>query len=165
MTCTLAPWSWDLSENRMNSFSRSEEKALQQLRGPLVIEVHLAPEDPRRVDLDRRVLSKLRRIVPELDVRYVSATDIGLFEQSNPHYGEITYTFNGHSATSRAITPEAVLEAIFTLAGATSMAEGDDDIFRGHPLAVKPKGAAIVFYIVWPAVVVICGIWVTKRNR
>src|SRR5262249_20921877 len=90
-SCTFATASWDTSESRMNSFSRADELALRQIRVPLAIELHLAPEDPRRVDLEHRALSKLRRAMPNLQVRYVSSTSIGLFEQTSAHYGEIWY--------------------------------------------------------------------------
>lgn len=142
--------SWDVSESRVNSFSRADERALQQIREPLTILVHLAPEDPRRADLDRRTLSKLARVMPSLDVRYESATSIGLFEQTNPHYGEIEYSLSGRTMTSRSTTPEGVLECIYELADVTPDAEDEADIFRGHPLAAPPKGAAIVFYGLWP---------------
>jgi hypothetical protein len=115
--------------------------------------VHLAPEDPRRSDLDRRVIGKLRRALPGLDVRYESATTIGLFEQTNPHYGEIWYELGGRTSTSRSVTPEGVLERTFELASVTPAAEREDDIFRGHQLAVEPRGAAAVFYGIWPAAV------------
>src|SRR5262249_29410841 len=69
--CTFASASWDTSENRANSFSRADEAALEQIRSPLRIEAHLAPEDPRRVDLERQALSKLRRILPTLKVQYI----------------------------------------------------------------------------------------------
>ena len=164
VACTQLRPSWDVSENRMNSFSRSEERALRQISGSLTIEVHLAPEDPRRVDLERRALVKLRRVMPQVNIQYVSDTWIGLFEQSNPHYGEITYIFNGHSATSRAATPEAVLENVFTVAGITDLA-ADDDNFRGHPLPVPPKGAPLLFYIVWPLLVVGCAFLTYWRTR
>jgi len=152
--CTFATVSWDTSENRMNSFSRPDEQALRQIRSPLQIEAHLSPEDPRRADLERRVLSKLRRVMPTLQVRYVSATAIGLFEQSQSQYGEVWYRLNGREVMSRATTPEAVLETIYSLSGITAPTESAEDIFRGHPLAVPPKGAAVVFYLVWPALVV-----------
>src|SRR5262249_12961524 len=87
----LSTVGWDLSENRGNSFSRADEDALGRIGAPLRIEVHLAPEDPRRVDLERRVLARLRRALPRLRVDYVAATSIGLFEQTAPGYGEIWY--------------------------------------------------------------------------
>jgi hypothetical protein len=64
--CMFVTPSWDTSEGRINSFSEADEQALRQIHGPLRIEAHLAPEDPRRLDLERRALSKLRRIMPKL---------------------------------------------------------------------------------------------------
>ena len=157
LACRLAHPSWDTSENRMNSFSPADEQALRQIRKPLEIEAHLAPEDPRRVDLEHRVFSKLRRIMPTAEISYVYATSIGLFEQSNPHYGEIWYRLNGRSLMSRATTEEAVLATIYELAGLKQPEESAEEVFCGHPLAVPPRGAAVVFYLVWPGLVVIFG--------
>jgi hypothetical protein len=149
----LATASWDLSEARSNSFPRADEAALAGIPGPLRIEVHLAAEDPRRVDLERRALSKLRRVRPDVNVRYVSATSIGLFEQTSEGYGEIRYELGGRTTVSRSTTAEAVLETIYALAGVTAPAEDEESIFRGHPLAATPKGAAAIFYGVWPLAV------------
>jgi ABC-2 type transport system permease protein len=160
--CAAASQSWDLSENRMNSFSRADEQALLQLRTPLRIEAHLAPEDPRRADLERRALSKLRRLLPRLRVEYVSATSIGLFEQASPHYGEIWYELEGRREMNRAVTPEGVLETIYSLAGITP--PEDTEAFSGHPLAVPPHGAALVFYILWPAGIAGLGFFVQRRS-
>jgi hypothetical protein len=151
--CMLVTASWDLSEARSNSFPRADEAALAGIPGPLTIEVHLAPEDPRRVDLERRALSKLRRVRPDVKVRYVSATSIGLFEQTSEGYGEIRYELGGRRSVSRSTTAEAVLETIYALAGVTPPAEDDESIFRGHPLAASPRGAAVIFYGLWPLAV------------
>jgi len=62
--CTFASASWDLSESRSNSFSEGDERALRQIHAPLRIAARLAPEDPRRLDLEHRALSKLRRTMP-----------------------------------------------------------------------------------------------------
>ena len=161
--CTFITPSWDFSENRMNSFARADEEALEQIHSPLSIEAHLAPEDPRRVDLERRALSKLRRVMPQAQVRYVSATSIGIFEQTSQHYGEIWYDLGGKRTMNRATTAEGVLEAIYDLAGVKPPVE-TDEIFRGHPLAVAPKGAAAVFYGIWPALVV-AGAFFVRRRR
>jgi len=151
--CSMTAVSRDFSENRANSFSKPDEEALRRIATPLRMVVHLAPEDPRRSDLDRRVIGKLRRVLPALDVRYESSTTIGLFEQTDPHYGEIWYELGGRTITSRSATPEGVLERIYELAAVTPEAELEEDIFRGHPLAVEPRGAAAVFYGIWPAAV------------
>jgi ABC-2 type transport system permease protein len=151
-TASSIAGSWDASENRANSFSITNEAALRQIHAPLRVEVHLAPEDPRRVDLDRQVLAKLRRVLP-VEVRYVSATTTGLFEQTAAQYGEIWYELGGRRAMNRATTRESALETIFELAGIVPRAEREDEVFRGHPLAVLPNGAATIFYGVWPALV------------
>jgi ABC-2 type transport system permease protein len=156
--------SWDLSENRMNSFPEPDEEALAKIRGPLGIEVHLAPEDPRRADLDRKAIAKLRRAMPAVRVRYVSASSIGLFEQNSPHYGEIWYELGGKKEMSRATTAESALETIYDLAGVKAPVESDEAIFRGHPLAVTPKGAAAVFYGIWPALTVV-GAFLIRRTQ
>ena len=163
--CTLAHASWDTSESRSNSFPEADEQALRHIQGPLRIEVHLAQEDPRRSDLENRALSKLRRVMPAVQVRYVAATSIGLFEQTSAGYGEIRYELNGRKTMSRVTTAEGVLEAIYSLAGITPPVENDEEAFRGHPLAAPPSGAGILFYGVWPGLVAICALVVRKRFR
>ena len=71
-------------ESRANSFSEEDEGALKRISEPVRIEVHLAPEDPRRVDLDRQAIAKLRRVLPRLEVHYISDTAVGLFETDEP---------------------------------------------------------------------------------
>jgi ABC-2 type transport system permease protein len=163
--CTRLNASWDTSESRGNSFPEGDEQALRQIHAPLRIEVHLAPEDPRRVDLEHRALSKLRRVLPNLQVQYISATSIGLFEQTSAGYGEIWYDLGGHRTMSRATTAEGVLEAVYSLAGVTPPAENDETAFRGHPLAAPPKGAGAMFYAIWPGVFLAGGIFVRRRVR
>ena len=65
---------------------------------------------------------------------------------------------------SRTTTAEGVLEAIYSLAGVTPPVEDDDDIFRGHPLAVPPQRRGAVFYGVWPALVVAAGVFIAKED-
>jgi ABC-type transport system involved in multi-copper enzyme maturation permease subunit len=162
---TLATPSWDLSEDRANSFSKADEAALARIAAPLSIEVHLAPEDPRRVDLERRVLGKLRRVLPRTDVRYVSSTSIGLFEQTSPHYGEIWFEIGGRRAMTRSTTVDGVLDVIDRLAGVSPPAREEETAFRGHPLAVPPRGAAWLFYVIWPALVVAAAFVIHRRPR
>jgi ABC-2 type transport system permease protein len=161
---TFATASWDTSENRANSFSRADEEALERIQAPLRIEAHLAPEDPRRFDLEHHAIAKLRRILPRTQVQYVSNTSIGLFEQTAPHYGEIWYDLGGKRVMSRTTTAEGVLETIYSVAGIAPPAEADDTEFHGHPLAAPPAHAATVFYGIWPAAVV-AGALFTRRRQ
>lgn len=160
---TRATSSWDVSENRANSFSEADEEALSHIRGPLRIEAHLAQEDPRRVDLERQSLSKLRRLMPAVQVQYVSATSVGLFEQTAEHYGEVWYELDGRRTMSRVTSAEGVLEAIYTVAAMTPPAESGAAVFRGHPLPASPTHAAAIFYGAWPALVVLAGV-ARRRN-
>jgi ABC-type transport system involved in multi-copper enzyme maturation permease subunit len=149
--CTQLRGSWDLSESRGNSFPEADEQALRQIRQPLSIEVHLAAEDPRRLDLERRALSKLRRTMSNLRVTYVSATSIGMFEQTASGYGEIRYSMGNRREMSRVTTEEGVLEAIYSVAQIPPPKEDDEAVYRGHPLAARPTGAGAVFFWIWPA--------------
>ena len=164
LTAGFLPASWDLSENRMNSFSKADEEALERIHEPLRIEAHLAVEDPRRVDLERKALSKLRRVLPKTQVQYVANTSTGLFEQTSQHYGEVWYELGGRRAMSRMTTAEGVLETIFSLAGMVVPEESGESIFRGHPLAVPPRRAAAVFYGMWPALVIAAGVFLWRRQ-
>ena len=149
--CTFPNLSLDTSESRDNSFPEADEQALKQIHMPLRIDVYLAPEDPRRLDLEHRALSKLRRVMPKVEVQYRSSTSIGLFEQTRNHYGEIWYDAGGRKVVSRVTTAEGVLEAIYSVAGVAAPKENEEEIFRGHPLASEAKGAGVIYYGLWPA--------------
>ena len=163
VVCATMRGSWDLSENRLNSFPASDEAALERIAAPLKIEAHLAPEDPRRSDLERRALSKLRRVLPDLDVAYSSESSTGLFEQAREDYGEIRYSLDGRTATSRATTVEGVLDTIYDLAG-VAPASDEDEGFRGHPLNTEPYGAAQLFYLAWPAAIAAAALAHARRQ-
>lgn len=162
--CSFVRADWDASENRRNSFSEPDEETLVKIKAPLTIEAHLAPEDPRRFDLEHQTFSKLRRILPNLTVRYVSSTSIGLFEQANAHYGEIWYDLAGRRTMSRITSGEGVLETIYGLAGIQPPKEDEPEL-HGHPLAVRPVGAAPLFYVIWPVAIAGIGFYVKRRKR
>ena len=110
-------------------------------------------------------MSKLRRVLPDLDVDYVSASATGLFEQAREGYGEIHYSLGERTLTSRATTVEGVLDTIYELAGVSPAAEDDEeDGFRGHPLNTEPRGAAALFYGVWPAAAVAAALVHARRH-
>jgi hypothetical protein len=163
--CGAVRPSWDLSEARANSFSEADERALRAIREPLRIEAHLAPEDPRRVDLERNAIGKLRRVLPQLEVEYRSATSIGLFEQNKPGYGEIWYEMGGRRTMTRATTADSVLESIYSVAGMAPPGESDEHVFRGRPLATPARGAAFLFYLIWPAAALVAAATTRRTLR
>jgi ABC-type transport system involved in multi-copper enzyme maturation permease subunit len=154
--------SWDMSENRRNSFSAADEASLAKINQPLKITVYLAPEDPRFTDLEQSVVKKLRRVLQRLDVDYAASSRSGLFENSEDHYGEIWYEMGGRKLMDRSTIEEVVLEQIYQLAGVSPPARSDDDAFPGYPLAVQPKWAALTFYLIWPLTVI--AVWWLARK-
>lgn len=160
----LARASWDTSEARLSSFPLADERRLASIDAPLSMEVHLAPEDPRRSDLERNAISKLRRVMQHFDIAYVSSTSTGLFEQTRSGYGEIRYRLGDRTSISRGTTAEGVLDEIYALAELEPEEdESEDQVFRGHPLAATPRGAAAIFYLGWPAAV--AGMVLMARGR
>lgn len=155
--------SWDLSENRRNSFSRADEAALQQIKGPLHIAVNLSPEDPRLTDFEQNILKKLRRNLGELKVDYTAGSQTGLFEGNDDHYGEIWYEMRGQKVMDRSTIEQVVLEQLYKLAGVAAPAAEEDE-FPGYPLAVRARGAAWIFYAIWPALTILFW-WLIRRER
>ena len=155
--------SWDMSENRRNSFAAPDDAALRQVKTPLKLTVFLAPEDPRLTDLEQGVLKKLRRVMGrQLVVEYVSGSQSGLFAQSEDHYGEIWYEMDGRKIVDRSTIEEVVLDQIYQLAGVKAPERTIDDGFPGYPLAVQPKWAAFIFYFSWPLLVIVTW-WLVRR--
>ncbi|MER9632831.1 ABC transporter permease subunit [Mesorhizobium sp. M0228] len=70
VAATQVKWSADATEDRRNSFSLADQQALAQLSEQLTITVHLAPEDPRYVDLRTSILSKLERVFSRIVIRF-----------------------------------------------------------------------------------------------
>src|SRR5262249_6885088 len=136
---------------------------LEQIRTPLAIEAHFAPQDPRRVAFEHGPLAKLRRTLPHVSVTYVARTGTRLYEQAHPRYREIRYALDGRSASGRAVTDEGVLETVLGLAGVTPGTDADAE-YRGHPLVAKPAGAAVIFYGIWPIAIAGLGVWISRRQ-
>jgi hypothetical protein len=155
--------SWDLSEDRRNSFSPGDEAALRTIRAPLHVRVNLAPEDPRLADLDREVLRKLRRTMGDVSVEYASRGSTGLFESQGGHYGEVWYRVGSKEAMNRSSTEPIVLETIYGLAGISPPTREGDGAYPGYPLAAHATLAGPLLYAVWPIAVVL--LFAVRRRR
>ncbi|HEX4964316.1 MAG TPA: ABC transporter permease subunit [Thermoanaerobaculia bacterium] len=140
---------WDLSEDRRSSFPRADEAALRRIAQPVRVTVYLAPEDPKRTDLETNVLTKLRRVVPDLAVTYRARSRSGLFDAES-RYGEIWYAVGPRRALLRSTTEPIVLAKLYELAGVAPPAATAEAPYPGYPLAASPRGAAILFYAAWP---------------
>ncbi len=155
--------SWDLSENRRNSFSPADEAALRQIQDPLRITVVLSPEDPRLTDFEQNVLTKLRRNFSRLDVVYTAGSQTGLFEGSEDHYGEIWYEMRGRKTMERSTIEAVVLETIYKLASVNPPAAHETSEFPGYPLATNPRWAKAIFYLGWPLITILAW-WFFRRE-
>ena len=156
---------WDLSENRRNSFPAEDEATLRQIPFPLHVTAYLAPEDPRLTDLSRNILSKFTRILPKVVVEYKAHSRAGLFEPTGEHYGEVWYEMNQRKVMTRSTTEAIVLAAIYEIAQVAAPAQRAENAYSGHPLAARPTGSAAAFYYgFWPCFVGMA-YWLNFKNR
>ncbi|MFL5606400.1 MAG: ABC transporter permease subunit [Gemmatimonadaceae bacterium] len=150
----------DLSEDRRNSFSPADERALRSIALPIDVEVHLAPEDPRLADLERSVLRKLQRTRDGVSVRNVSAGGTGLFA-ADPHYGEVWYSVGPRRAMTRSTTGPIVLETIYELAGVAAPRAAAPP-YPGYPLVLRAGVQPYIFFVAWPMLVLLMW-WALRR--
>lgn len=151
----------DVSEDRRNSFPRADEAALRAMDAPLKVTVYLSAEDPRLVDLQREVLSKLQRTMPHVEVTFAAEGRSGLFERPGDHYGEVWYELKGKREMNRSGTPEIVLETIYRLADVPAPNENAEPAYTGYPLRARSQAAPWVFFLLWPLLV--AGAWLMTR--
>src|SRR5262249_39191519 len=123
----------DVTEDRRNSFARADERLLATLAGPLPVTIHLAPEDPRYVDVQRAVFSKLARVLPDLTIR-IAAPHSFAASGTDERYGEIEYVYGARRDVSRSTSPREILPLIYGLAGVPPPAAAAGADYPGHPL-------------------------------
>lgn len=152
--------SLDLTEDRRNSFSVADQRALTSLTKPLGIAVHLAPEDPRFVDLRREVLSKLERAVPHISIHLVGGRLTA--GSDDDHYGEVAYTYDGRSEVSRSTSPSEILPILYGLAGIAMPTATAGPGYSGYPLVANGQPALVWFFGLLPASILL-GWWRSRR--
>jgi len=134
----------DVTEDRRNSFPPEDQKLLATLRLPLVVTVNLAPEDPRYIDLQRNVLGKLERAMPDASI--VVADNRQDLAGKSDAYGEIEYVYGSRSDTSRSTSPEEILPLLYALAGTQPPRPAQVTDYPGYPLVADPNTALIWFF-------------------
>src|SRR5262249_17425004 len=87
----------DVTEDQRNSFPSADQRALVQMTQPLVVTVHLTPEDPRYVDLQREVLAKLERTLPRVTVRLAGGRSPLAGRAEDEAYGEVEYAYGART--------------------------------------------------------------------
>jgi ABC-2 type transport system permease protein len=149
----------DLSEDRRNSFPAADQQALASLRQPLVITVRMAPEDPRYIDLQRNVLSKLERTLPDVTVRLATIGQTVVGSTSEESYGEVEYSYGGRSAKSRSTSHREVLPLLYGLAAMPIPVPAAGGNFPGYPLVVSGWHALPWFLGALPLLIVVTWWW------
>jgi hypothetical protein len=149
----------DVTEDQRNSFPLADQRALRALRGPLVITVHLAPEDPRYADLRRNVLGKLERLLRNVSIRLSSAGQSMIASTSADRYGEIEYSYAGQSAVSRSTSHREALPIIYGLAGLPVPEPVPGDDYPGYPLVARAEAMLPWFFGVLPLLIVAAWWW------
>jgi ABC-2 type transport system permease protein len=157
--------SFDLTEDRRNSFPAADESALATLREPLVITVHLAPEDPRYADLRRNVIAKLERTLANVSVRLAASGQSVIGSASEEAYGEVEYSYAGRSATSRSTSHREVLPLLYELAGMPVPAPIPGQDYPGYPLVANGQAALPWFFGVLPLLIGVFWWWSCRAPR
>jgi ABC-2 family transporter protein len=153
--------SLDVTEDRRNSFSVADEKLLGTLRLPLVVTVNLAPEDPRYVDLQRNVLAKLGRAIPNVSVVIAARRRDFAVSSSNGNdtYGEIEYLYGNRSDKSRSTSPREILPLLYGLANAQAPNPGSGAEYSGYPLVASAEVTWLWFLGGLPLLISLGWLW------
>ena len=142
----------DVTPDRRNSFPPADEHLLGQLRDRLSVTVHMASSDPRVIDLDRKILARLKRVMPRVTVQIADSGRAGpLGTSGESDYGEIVMTYHGRSATTRSTGAGEILPMLYALAGVSAPAPNTTSPDEpGYPLVADASNAAIWFYGIEP---------------
>jgi ABC-2 type transport system permease protein len=152
----------DVTEDRRNSFPAADQRALAELREPLIITVHLVPEDPRYVDLRRNVLAKLERIMPHVTIRLATSGQSMVGSTSEEAYGEVEYSYGGRSDKSRSTSHREIVPLIYALAGRPIPQPIAGEDYPGYPLLANGSAALAWFFGGLPLLIVIAW-WRSRR--
>jgi ABC-2 type transport system permease protein len=155
----------DVAEDRRNSFPPADQQALAKFQEPLVITVHLAPEDPRYADLRRNVLAKLERVMPHVSIRLASGAQTIVGSSTEESYGEVEYSYGGRSAKSRSTSHREVLPILYELAGRPIPTPIAGEDYPGYPLVANTQVVLPWFFAGLPLSIGLAWWWVSRPPR
>jgi len=136
----------DASEDRRNSFAPADADTLSGLKQRLTVLVHFAPEDPRYIDFERNILSKLQRTMPDVKIVQASRSRTGALEEASEKYGTILYQYRGRQTESRSTGAGEILPLIYGLAQVERKRTPAPPPYPGYPLEASTGAAEIWFY-------------------
>jgi ABC-type transport system involved in multi-copper enzyme maturation permease subunit len=147
----------DVAEDRRNSFPPPDQLALATLRLPLVVTVNLVPEDPRYVDLQRNVLGKLERAMP--DVSIVLAGNRRDFADKSDAYGQIEYVYGNRSDVTRSTSAREILPLLYALAETQPPKPAQAADYPGYPLVASADATLPWFFGGLPVLIALAWWW------
>jgi len=159
---TQIRFSVDVTEDQRNSFPVADQRALAKLAEPLDVTVHLAPEDPRYADLQRNVLAKLDRAMPNVSVRLAGGRQTPATNSGDDSYGEVEYAYANRSDISRSTSPREILPLLYGLAGVSPPAPASGGDYPGYPLAANGQVVLIWFFCGLPLCIALAW-WRSRR--
>jgi ABC-2 type transport system permease protein len=149
----------DLTEDRRNSFPAADQRLLASLAQHLVVTVHLAREDPRYADLQRNVLAKLERAMPNMSIRLAGERQSLPTNGGEDRYGEVEYIYGGRLDVSRSTSPREILPMLYGLAGVSPPALAPRSDYPGYPLVAGSQVALIWFFFGLPLCIALAWWW------
>lgn len=152
----------DATEDRRNSFSRTDESVLRTAPGRLTIEVFLASEDPCLYDLERSILGKLNRAMPDVRVIYADVGIDKLLAGADEQYGQVVYHHEDRQVMSRSTSEEEVLPIVFEIIGLKRLLPDESAAYPGYPLVAGTRWAKATFYILLPLSVLL--LWLITQD-
>jgi hypothetical protein len=155
----------DVTEDQRNSFPPADQWALAQLTQPLVVTVHLVPEDPRYADLQREVLAKLARALPHVTIRLASGRHTLTSSTEDEAYGEVQYAYGARVAISRSTSPGEVLPLLYGLAQVPVPTATAADEYPGYPCVANAQAALLWFCGGLPLVIGLTWWWTRRPPR
>lgn len=155
----------DVTEDRRNSFPVSDQRVLAKLGEPLVVTVHLAPEDPRYADLQRNVLAKLERVLPRMTVRLAGGNPSIVTYADDDFYGEVEYSYGSRTDISRSTSPREILPLLYGLANISPPALAPGSDYPGYPLIARRWFPLLWFFGGLPLLIIFAWWWSCRPSR
>jgi ABC-2 type transport system permease protein len=159
---TQVKLSIDVTEDLRNSFPTTDQRVLAKLAERLVVTVHLAPEDPRYADLQRNVLAKLERVLPNMSIGLAGGRQSLATNAGDDRYGEVEYSYGGRSDISRSTSPREILPLLYTLAKVNPPAPATGGDYPGYPLVAHGEVALVWFFCGLPLCIAL--VWWRSRH-
>ena len=155
-------FSRDVTEDRRNSFPAADARVLAKLSEPLRVSVHLAPEDPRFIDLQRNVLSKLARAMPDATIRLAAARQPIATGTGDESYGQIEFSYGARADVTRSTSPREILPLLYGLAQVPVPQPDLGGGYPGYPLTADAQVTLPFFFGALPLLIALAW-WLSRR--